>query len=90
MSKSDFCRLSIKEIRDLIPFELTADGHQLAIVCKPEDVIVVSDLHIRMRNKLKAQEKRARMGMPSPERVSADEVRSEEQSGSIHTTVSDS
>jgi len=53
----------------LMPCILTFNGEPVALVAAPEDVIIVSDLHPRVRNTLRAQEKRARAGMIAPERV---------------------
>ncbi len=62
------------KIKKLLPLEVTVDGEPSYIVCNVADVIVVSDLHIRVRNMLKAQEKRARMGMPAVEKVTVEDI----------------
>jgi len=64
MSWSDMKRLKASEALELVPFDVTSDGQRLFTVCNEEDVIVVKDLHIRVRNALRAQEKKARAGMP--------------------------
>ena len=60
------------KIAKFLPAKVTVDGEPRYIICKEEDVIVTSDLHIRVRNMLKAMEKRARAGMPKDIKITAE------------------
>ena len=60
---SKLTTVGARKIAEKLPMEVTLDGEPMFIISKAEDVIVVSDLHIRVRNMLKAMEKRARIGM---------------------------
>ena len=61
-------------LKSLLPLEVLYDGELAFVLCNVEDVIVVSDLHIRVRNMLKALEKKARGGMPKAEKITAEKV----------------
>ena len=69
MAISEFRSAGWIRIKSLLPVEILVDGKVEAILSRDEDVIVISDLHPRMRNMLKAMEKKARFGMPRPEKV---------------------
>lgn len=66
ISWSGAYKLGAKGLKDKLPVEITVDGEPMFVVCNKDDVIVTSDLHIRVRNMLRAMEKRARIGMPKP------------------------
>jgi len=53
----------VDEVLALLPIKITSDGEIVAVMAKPDDIIVVQDLHPRVRNMLKALEAKARMGM---------------------------
>lgn len=67
-------RLTKGEIEDLMPMIVTNDGEPYAVIDKPENVITLSDIHIRVRNMLRAMEKRARGGMPPPVKIALKEI----------------
>lgn len=67
---SVFRSLTVEKMRGLMPFTLLADGEPIAVVSKAEDVIVISDMHPRVRIQFKAKEAMIRRGMPKPEKVS--------------------
>ncbi len=69
---AQFRRLSQEGMMSSLPLIITHNDNPTAVVARPEDVVILSDLHPRMRNMIKAMEKRARMGMPPPERVILD------------------
>lgn len=68
---TDIRRLSVAQINDLVPLVLTANGEPVFIIEKLENVIALSDLHINVRHQLRAQEQKARVGLPSPLHVYA-------------------
>ena len=55
-----------QEIIEAMPCTILSDGEPIAVLSKAEDVIVISDLHIRVRNQLRAREAVVRRGMPKP------------------------
>jgi len=63
VSKSDFARLTAQEIKSILPTVFKVEGEAVAIVCQPEDVIFIGDMHPRVKNQLKALEAKARLGM---------------------------
>ena len=67
---SVFRSLTVEKMREAMPFTLLADGEPIAVVSKAEDVIVISDMHPRVRIQFKAKEAVIRRGMPKPEKVS--------------------
>jgi len=69
MSAADFRKATKAVIKSMLPAAITYEGVVEFIACRPEDIIVVSDLHISVRNALKAQEGRIRAGMPKPTKV---------------------
>jgi len=74
ISIGEFKRLRIEEIKAAMPFRLTAGGEPFAFVAAEKDIIVISDLHIRVRNQMKAKEKLARSGMLKEEKVHAEDL----------------
>lgn len=66
---SEFRKLSAAEIEIMLPLTLLADGKPIAYITRQEDVVVISDLHIRVQNKFRALEKKVRIGMPKPEKI---------------------
>ncbi len=65
---SEVKKLSLAKLQELAPVTILGDGTPAFFLDKVESVIVTSDLHPRVRNNLRAQEKRARVGMPPPVR----------------------
>jgi len=60
---------------------IQVDGNDFVVVDKPDDVMIMSDLHIRIRNNLRAQERKARFGMPEGTKVYADMFEFKEEQG---------
>jgi len=58
------------KIGTLLPVAVLVDGESKFVICNKDDVIVLTDLHIRVRNMLRALEKRARAGMPKDTKIS--------------------
>lgn len=75
MSMSEFRKLDREGIKSILPVLLTFDGAPLCVASSPDGVIVIEDLHPRVRNALKAQEKKARGGLPPPEKLFAVDVK---------------
>lgn len=69
MNWSTLRRMNAAEIKQNIPAEILFEGEVLCVLASIEDMIVVSDLHPRVRNSLKALERKARGGMAKPVRV---------------------
>ena len=74
---SELRRLSGTEMKDAAPIIVTIEGKEELILAGINDVIVINDLHPRLRNRFKAMEKRARIGMPAPIKVIAADVKAE-------------
>lgn len=74
---SDWRTWKVDKINENIPMMITIEGVDTFLLDRPENIIVVSDLHPRVRNRLKALEYKARAGMagfqptPPPVPVSA-------------------
>jgi len=60
----NFKALRADVAKEMLPLTVTVDGEPMFVVGNIDNIIVLDDLHIRVKNTLKAQEKRARMGMP--------------------------
>ena len=69
LAKTKFLALSSKKQVELLPCKLTVDGEVVYVVAKPEDIIVIGDLNIFVRQQLKAREELARQGMPKDVKV---------------------
>ena len=74
MSLSEFKRLRSENIEAVLPLSISVDGFPLWIIGRQEDLMSVGDLHIRVRNSFRAQEKRARIGMEPGKQLFADEL----------------
>ncbi len=74
MSLGEFKRLRVESIEAVLPLGITVEGAPAWVITRQEDVIVVKDLHIRVRNMLRMQEKKARMGMDAGKQIFADDV----------------
>jgi len=61
----------VGNIKRLLPAVVTVDTEDVFVISNAEDVIVVSDLHPRVRNQLRAQEKKARAGMPKEVKITS-------------------
>ena len=75
MAISEFRSAGWVRLKSLLPVEILVDGKVEAVLCRDEDVIVVSTLHPRVRNMLKAMEKRARAGMGKPEKLTTEMIK---------------
>jgi len=64
---SDFAKLGGDGLKTCMPVIVTYDGSPVGIFCSLDGVIVVEDLHPRVQNQLRAQESKARAGMPKSE-----------------------
>ena len=61
-----------EKVKSYLPATVTIDGVPLFIISAESDVVVISDLHIRVRNMLKAIENRARIGMSKVIKITKD------------------
>jgi hypothetical protein len=77
IQKSKFLNMGVKKQQELLPCKLTVDDEVVMVCAKPEDIIVVGDLNIFVRQQLKAREELARQGMPKDTPVVAEEVKEE-------------
>ena len=68
---SDFRRYGKDEVTNLLPILITIEGEVKIVAAKPDEIIVLSDLHPRVRTMLKMLERRARAGMPPMEKIYA-------------------
>ena len=75
MNWGEVVRLGAGRIKDYLPLTVLVESVPTFVLNNNEDVIVVSDLHIRVRNMLRAQEKRARAGMGAPPKITAMELK---------------
>ncbi len=66
--------MTTRQITESLPFTVTSDKAPIFTAGKDNEIIVLSDLHIRVQQQLKAQERKARVGMPPPEKVLAEEL----------------
>lgn len=74
ISISEFRKLSVEEIKAQMPLAITSDKELVAYVVELESVIIISDLHPRVRNMLQMQERRARGGMAKPEVITKEKL----------------
>jgi len=74
ISISEERKLSVEDIKAQMPIAITSDGEPFAYLVDLAEVIVVSDLHPRVRNMLQMMERRARSGMPKPEVISKEKL----------------
>lgn len=74
ISISEERKLSVEEIKTQMPLAITSDGEPFAYLVDLTEVIVVSDLHPRVRNMLQMQERRARGGMAKPETITKETI----------------
>ncbi len=66
---SEWRKLVGEELKEALPAILTHNGGIFAVIAAPEDVIILSDLHPRLRIQFRALEQRARKGMPAPRKI---------------------
>ena len=64
ISCSEFRKLGKEELEAIKPVVITFDGMPIGVFCSPSKVIVIEDLHPRVQMMLRAQEQKARAGMP--------------------------
>lgn len=65
MPVSEFKKLTVKQMLNILPIVLTADGKSFGVVIgQLKDVVVIGDLHPRVRNRFRAMEEKVRRGMP--------------------------
>jgi len=73
VSWSELRRISAANVVPQLPLEVLVDGTPTFVLSGIDDAIVVSDLHVRVKNKLRAMERRARAGMPKPVRIDVED-----------------
>jgi len=66
---SDMKRLSLADLKVLLPVTVTFEAEPALMVDVPENIITLTDLHPRIKIQLRAAEQKARLGMPKPEQV---------------------
>lgn len=67
ISKSDFLHLPNENAKAILPVILLFDGEPYALVCLPEDVLYIKDMHPRVQIQFKAREAQVRQGMAKKE-----------------------
>ncbi len=56
-------RTSKEELKSMLPCWMTYGPDTVCLMCAPEDIIYIGDLHPRVRNQFKAKEELVRRGM---------------------------
>ena len=74
ISFSEFRRLGREGMEAVQPTIITYDGLPIGVFASLEGVIVIADLHPRVQIQLRAQEQKARSGMPKPEKIFAIDI----------------
>ena len=74
ISISEMRKLSVEDIKTQMPLRVTSDHIPIAYLVSLEDVVIVSDLHPRVRNTIQMQVRRARGGMPAPEIITKETI----------------
>ncbi len=69
VSWSTFRKMTTDKVAELLPLTIVANGEPFIVLDRPTNIMVLGDLHIRVRNMLRAMETRARAGMPKPVRA---------------------
>jgi hypothetical protein len=63
ISVTEFRKLSMPKIKELMPLKLLADGEPVAFVGHVDDFIYIGDMHPRVQNQFRAREELVRSGM---------------------------
>ena len=71
MTFSRLKQLGVK-VKNYLPATVTVDGAPVFVISNEKDVIVIKDMHIRVRNQLRALYKKARVGMPKDTKITED------------------
>jgi len=69
MTVSKFKATNVETLKTLLPITVLVNEEVAFMVCDPEQVIALQDLHPAVKMQLRAREKRARAGMPVPELI---------------------
>lgn len=75
---TDLKKIAGRDLPNLSPIAVTFDGEVVAYIVKPEDVIIIGDLHPRVKKQFRAQEQKVRRGMANPRRIELDQLHDEE------------
>ena len=75
MTYANFRLVGTKKIQEMLPMQLTADGVPFAVIHRPEDVIVIEDMHPGIIKRLRGLELMARKGMTPIKKVKAEDVK---------------
>ena len=62
------------ELSAITPAIITWNGEPQMIIAPCDSIVVISDLHPRVRAQLKAMETKARAGMPAPQKAEIPEI----------------
>lgn len=68
ISLNDLRHRKADELDEIVPAMLTVNGEEKYVVAPIDQVLVIGDLHPRLKIKLRAIIARARRGMPKPEK----------------------
>ena len=68
-------KLNATEIRDLLPVMMTYENEPFAMLCNPEDIVVIADMHPTVRRQFRAKEAQVRAGMPKDMKLEATNMR---------------
>ena len=66
---TEFRRMPLPQLLDSLPALVTSDGMPAFILAKPDEAIIIGDMHPRVQKQLKAQEAKARNGMAPVEQI---------------------
>ena len=66
--------MSWANVASILPLTITHNGEPVAFIGSKEDFMYVGDLHIRVRNSLRALEAKARAGMQKPTQVHVEDL----------------
>lgn len=75
MSWSEFRRLAVAELDDVLPLLVIRDGEPAYVIGKHDETIVLSDLAPLAQRNFRAMNNRIRTAMGQPERLYLDEFR---------------
>ncbi|MHA2063430.1 MAG: hypothetical protein ACXABY_03515 [Candidatus Thorarchaeota archaeon] len=72
---SEMRKLSGEDLEKALPLMVTVNGIERFVLEVKENVIALGDLHPAIRRNLRAQETKARIGMPPSEALTAEDLK---------------
>lgn len=79
INKADLRLITNPELKEILPVILLGNGEPVCVLVKPEDVVVIGDMHPAVRRQFKAKERLVRNGMVNKSYlpVTLEEIRAE-------------